>query len=325
MAPVIFVNIGWMKYYDGPSDNDPLNPGNFGYFKQEANRGRAPIGHESWNFHEQAGTMYGYIPREPGLDLTRLGADRNADHVDGVLVVFMARDPLEKVLKVVGWYRDASVHRSPKFMRRYGRIQVGAMITARANRCHRLPVANRSLTIPTARKTEGGVGQSPVWYAARHPEIVREVWALVEGHAKQRNHRRSSGGAPRNPDTEARLAVERQAMEMAMKYFDDTVDVSLRRLGWDVEAGADDGRIYIEVKGISGSEIAFELTPNEYEKMREHRERYLLFVVTSALSAHPRTHIFRCRIDAHGEPVWVSELDERLQVQPRTGARCCLE
>jgi len=324
MAPVLFVNIGWMKYYDGPSGDDPLDPGNFGYFKQAANRGRTPVGHECWNFHEQAGRLYGYIPREPRLDLTRLGADRDADHLDGVLVVFMARDPLEDALKVVGWYRDASVHRSPAFPRRYGDIRVGAMIAARADRCHRLPVASRTLVIPTAHRVKGGVGQSPVWYADGHPRIVRQVWALVEGRAKRRSRRPSSGGAPRNPDPEARLAVERRAMDMAMAYFDDTEDVSRRRLGWDVEAAGDDGRLYIEVKGITGREIAFELTPNEYEQMREHRERYLLFVVTSALSEHPRTHIFRCRVDARDEPVWVSERDERLAVRAHTGARCRL-
>jgi hypothetical protein len=186
-------------------------------------------------------------------------------------------------------------------------------------------VADRHLRIPTAQKAPGGVGQSPVWYAEHHPEIVRQVWALVEDRTRARRLPPSSGGSPRNTDPEARLAVERQAMEMAMRYFDDTEDVSRLKRGWDIEASADDGRIYIEVKGISGSEIAFELTPNEYEKMREHRERYLLFVVTTTLSPHRRTHIFRCRIDAHGEPVWVSELDERLKIQPRTGARCCLE
>lgn len=324
MAPVLFVNIGWMKHYRGPSPRDPLDPGNFGYFKQGDDRGRTRIGHEQWNFLAQSGAMYGYVPREPGIRLERLGGTRDADSADGVLVAFMARDPLEKALKVVGWYRNATVSRHPAFARRYGTTRVGAMIRARAADCHLLSVADRRLRIPTAQKAPGGVGQSPVWYAEHHPEIVRQVWALVEGRARAPRSSPPSGGSPRNPDPEARLAVERQAMEMAMRYFDDTEDVSRLKRGWDIEASADDGRIYIEVKGISGDAPVFELTPNEYDNMYRHRERYVLFVVTAALSRNPCTRIFRCRIDAQGRPAWVSEQGEPLDVQPRTGARCGL-
>ena len=325
MTPILFVNIGWMKYYRGPSPSDPLNPGNFGYFKKKASNGRPRVGHEQWNFLDQSGAIYGYVPREPGINLSRLGADSNAESIDGVLVVFMARDPLEKVLKVVGWYRNATVSRIPKFVRRYAKTQVGAMITARTKDCHRLPVADRHLSIPTAQKASGGVGQSPVWYAERHPDIVKEVWTLIESQAKSGTRRRSAtSNSPRNSDPEKRLAVERQAMEMAMDYFDDTEDVSLLKLGWDVEATSDNGRIFIEAKGISGNTPVFELTPREYEKMLEHRERYLLFVVTSALSHDPHVRIFRCRPSQQNVPVWVSEQNEILKIEDRIGARCSI-
>lgn len=324
MASILFVNIGWMKYYRGPSACDPLNPGNFGYFKKKTGDGPR-VGHEQWNFLEQSGAMYGYVPREPGINLARLGADAHAQSIDGVLVVFIARDPVEKVLKVVGWYRNATVYRHPRFVRRYGTTQVGAMITARAKDCHRLPIADRSLSIPTAQRAPGGVGQSPIWYAERHPQIVRRVWALVESRTKADTRRRpSSSGSPRNPDPENRLAVERQAMQMAMDYFDDTEDVSSLKFGWDIEAASDNGRIFIEVKGISGDSPVFELTPREYEKMREHRERYLLFIVTSALSRDPHVRIFRCCTHGRNAPAWVSDQDETLKLEDRTGARCSL-
>jgi Domain of unknown function (DUF3883) len=323
VPPILFVNIGWMKYYQGPSLDDPLNPGNFGYFKQKADRRHPLVGHEQWNFREQSGAMYGYVPREPGINLVRLGADRSADCVDGVLVVFMARDPVEKTLKVIGWYRDATVCRSARFVRHYGKTQVGAMITARADNCHRLSVADRNLKIPTAKKAPGGVGQSPVWYADLHPHIVQRVWALVENQSKFKPNRSLlSGGSPRNPDPERRLQVELRAMNMAMDYFDHTNDVSQLKLGWDIEATSDSGRVFIEVKGISGNEPIFELTPNEYKRMFEHRERYLLFVVTSALSHTPYVRIFRCRTSGPDAPAWVSEQGETLKVEPRTGARC---
>ncbi|WP_157640706.1 protein NO VEIN domain-containing protein [Burkholderia ubonensis] len=55
-----------------------------------------------------------------------------------------------------------------------------------------------------------------------------------------------------------------------------------------------DVTLRVEVKGLSGSEVRVELTPNEYKQMLspKHRELYVVYVVTEALSAKPHAHIF---------------------------------
>ncbi|MDN7131329.1 DUF3883 domain-containing protein [Halomonas sp. MC140] len=320
-GPVVFINIGWMKKYAGPSPDDPLLADNFGYFKQDKTKNA--VGHEQWNFLGTDGHVYGYVPRSSGINITRLGAARGQDAIDDVLVVFIARDPAAKQLKVVGWYKNATVARAAIFQRAFGRTKIEAPISARESEAYVLPVAKRDFTVPTAQRELGGIGQSPVWYAEQHSDLVRRMWALVEGRSPHRRAQPKTGRPPRNNDPAARLAVEKVAMDWALRYFDDAADVSRQCKGWDVEAVADSEQIYIEVKGISGASVSFELTPNEYEKMLQHKERYLLFVVTDALTKRARARTFRHVATIEGD-AWVSEDGETLAVQERIGAwaRC---
>lgn len=319
--PVVFINIGWMKKYAGPSPDDQLIADNFGYFKQD--KTKKAVGHEQWNFLGTGGHVYGYVPRSAGINISRLGAEREQEAIDGVLVVFIARDPAAQQLKVVGWYKNATVARAAIFKRAFGGTKIEAPISAKESDAYVLPVAKRGFAVPTAQREPGGVGQSPVWYAEQHADLVRRVWALVEGKSKYSRAQPKAGRPPRNNDPKARLAVEKVAMDWALRYFDDAEDVSRQCKGWDVEAVADSEQIYVEVKGISGPSVSFELTPNEYEKMLLHKERYLLFVVTEALTRRARARTFRYVATAEGD-AWVAEDGEALAVQERVGAwaRC---
>jgi len=157
MEPLVFINIGWMKRYQGPSPTDELEPGNFGYFKK--NKSRKAVGHEQRNFVDRDGWVYGYVPRSSGINITRLGANKDQDELEGVLVIFVARDPAAQELKVVGWYRNATVSRSIKFSRRFGRVEVETPIAALASGSYVLPAARRDVIVPTAQKSPGGFGQ----------------------------------------------------------------------------------------------------------------------------------------------------------------------
>lgn len=322
-SPILFVASGWMKRYAGTADDDPIVADNFTYFTTE---GHPPSdAHEQWNFAPTAGFTYAYVPRSSSIAIERLGAPAGAESIDGVLVVFFSRDPAENVLKVVGWYRNATVHRREAYSHQRGALTVGGSIRARAEDAVVLPVADRKVLIPTAQTTPGGVGQSPLWYATEHPAVVAEVRALVEafsgddaGLARGGGGGGGSGGRPRQPDTATRLAVEAASMKLAMAYFDDAVDVSAKARGWDIEARDSAGEIYIEVKGLSGAAISVELTPNEYDKLRAHRERYVVFVVTGALTARPQAHVFRYD-GATGE--WLSTSGARLSFAELVGAR----
>jgi hypothetical protein len=308
-----------MKAYNGHSKSDPFSPGGFGYFKTHEG---AP-GHEEWNFAARGGHVLGYVPRSCGIQLERLGANRKQPVLHGVLVVFVARDPASNVLKVVGWFQNATVARTAVFRRTYGRIRIEAPIRALFTDAHVLNVALRNLVVPKAPRDKGGVGQSPVWYGESFPELRAQILALVrqQQSASKKNPpsktRKSGGGsgAGWNSDPESRAQIEQAAMSLALRYFDRSRDVSKHCRGWDVEIETAGRLLRIEVKGLFGKELRIELTPNEYQKMRAWKADYILFVVTEALST-PRVRVFRWKTGYH----WWSDSNEKLLLQPKTGA-----
>jgi hypothetical protein len=317
-APILFVNVGWMRSYAGRSANDPIVADNFGYFTIE---GHLPSdAHEQWNFADTAGMVYGYVPRSSTIRIERLGAEPGADYVDGVLVVFMSRDPAESVLKVVGWYRNARVHRHEAYGHKRANLTVGASLRAKTTEAKVLPVADRRLVIPTARTSRGGVGQSPIWYAAEHPDVVESVRALVDGFAvvKRTKQELPRGGRAWQPDPEMRRKVEAASMNLAMRYFDKAEDVSRHARGWDIEAVDHLGKLLIEVKGLSGRMQAVELTPNEYKMMRKFCGRYVLFVVPHALTKRPRALVFRY---STSKSAWMTATGDSLALAEVIAAR----
>jgi hypothetical protein len=103
--PIVLINVGWMKEYRGPS-NDPTIGGHRYLQKHQ-------LGHEAWNFEPIDGRLYGYIPGSSEIKLRRIGGVKGAEQVDGITVVWIARDPEKSGrTKVVGWYRSATVHKS---------------------------------------------------------------------------------------------------------------------------------------------------------------------------------------------------------------------
>lgn len=329
MEPILFVNIAWMKYYRGPRADDPLHANGFDYFRQDyamrestLKEGRNKVGNETWNFLPVRGRMFAGAPRDATPSFTRLGGAADADEVGGILVVFISRDPIAGCLKVVGWYRNATIRREPD-IRMYKTHRIERRISAAAADCVPLPVGRRTISIPSAKLVHGGVGQSPFWYGTGHPDVVARVRRLVSARAAP--DVRKPKKAPRQPDTEKRKQVEAAAMKAALRYFGGD-DVSSECLGWDIDATDEGGPLYIEVKGLSGPTVNFELTPQEYEKLQLHKSAYVLFVLTSALTKHPRPRIFRYRSGSGrgASPYWGSDDAERLIFQDRVGARCTI-
>jgi hypothetical protein len=326
-VPILFVASAWMRRYNGPAEDDPVAADNFTYFTREGHP--SSDAHEQWNFADTDGWVYGYVPRSSSIAIERLGAPAGSESLTGVLVVFFARDPAEDVLKVVGWYRNATVHRREVYSHQRGTLTVGGSIRAAKGDAVVLPAADRVIVIPTAQTTPGGVGQSPLWYATEHPAKVAEVRAFVDGYSNQvfgapveaAGGGKGGGGRPRQPDTLTRLAVEAASMKLAMASFDDAVDVSAKARGWDIEARDSKGQLLIEVKGLSGPNVNVELTPNEYDKMRILRDRYVLFVVTSALTQRPMARTFRFQAESSS---WRSAAGEELAIAEVLGARAFL-
>jgi hypothetical protein len=56
-----------------------------------------------------------------------------------------------------------------------------------------------------------------------------------------------------------------------------------KKLGWNIEARLDGPLLRVEVKGTCSQTSAVELTPNEYEMLKKHKDSYRLCIVIDVL------------------------------------------
>lgn len=321
--PMVFFNIGWMKRYSGTSADDPTL-GGFGFLADNEH------GAEAFNFLSNAdGYVQGYRPGHARrLNIARLGGQKGSDQLDGVLVVWMAREPVSKRTMVVGWYENATVFATakPGATHALQGVMWPFAVQARASDAHLIPVVGRNFRIQSARTEEGGFGQSPTWYGS--DAINERVWRYIRrvktGGAKKPPQK----GPPRNADPELRRKVEKAAVDHATAYYQSAAgghctvtSVEADAVGWDLEVSNGDIDLLVEVKGLQGPNLTCQLTPNEYEKMtsKRHQSRYVVYVVNNALVA-PIASIFTLCTDG----TWNTEDGRKLRVEERTGAvlRC---
>ena len=155
---IIFCNIGWMKHYDGIQGDSIQRGGSYN---------RNAVGHEVCNFTPCSGRVYGYVQPTGRVAVERLGAVKEADHADGVTVVWTA-GPDTGGTAIIGWYTNATVYRDLQVIRNPSRTHRSNniskyRITAALENAHLIPTAERGFLIP--RRVKGGIGQSNVWYA----------------------------------------------------------------------------------------------------------------------------------------------------------------
>jgi hypothetical protein len=282
---ILFCNVGWMERYQGLRSGDQISGGG-AHVKKE---GR---GHEVCNFSPAKAALYGYV-QAPGrqIDIDRIGANNDADFIDGVTVVWTAGHPSGGTV-VVGWYKDATVFRNyQKFVKTPNTQSQndidGYWIKALFSDATLLPIDSRVFEIP--RGVKGGIGQSNVWYAdsQESAELIKKVRALIKVGGITSIHKPKRG---KEQDQEKKAKVEKAAIRACCTYFEnlgyDVKSVEKDNVGWDLIA-AKSGRtsLRIEVKGLSGAAFSIELTPNEYNAFKKHANDYRLAVVTNALES----------------------------------------
>lgn len=322
--PLVFVNIGWMVAYLGPYKDPTL--GGHGWLKTH------DYGYEAWNFLPQNGKLHGYVPRSARIRLQRLGAQSKDQQLSDVTVVWIARSPRNGVTYVVGWYRNATVHRECdhfKVLRPNGE-NVGHQIEASIGNAKLLKPDQRILAVPTS-KVKGNLGQSPVWYG--NDAFVKQIREYLKTNGVvPTSSKKGALGSPKQVDPEVRKKIELAAVRHAIDYYRSpaggsrTVDsVERDNVGWDLTVTGGDATLKVEVKGLSGSDVCVELTPNEYKQMHsaEHRRMYVVYVVTEALSPASSAHIFYYNQEASKgrNHVWVTEDGRVLNIETRIGAK----
>lgn len=329
-VPILFLRIGWMRFYQGLSDDDQIHGG--GEFVREHG-----YGHEMFNFLPFNGRYYGYVRPTSGgaayvesvdgagIKLERMGAAKHANEITGATVVWVSSPP-DGGAFIVGWYRNATIYRehqpAPNESNRiYKGEEFGYYVSAATEDAMLLEATARNFPIPRGK---GFMGQSNVWYAndAVHGLAFRkDVLRYIESRELPRKVP-DRGEKRQQPDPLLRCKVEKAAVEITVAHFEKQNYVIDSRekdnVGWDLNATCGTRLLRLEVKGLSGSEICVELTPNEYAQMQKWRDSYYVCVVTNALT-NPQLAVFGFSPES-GK--WQDEQKRTLRIAEIVAARC---
>lgn len=332
-VPMIFLRTTWMRFFSG--DEQAKSTGGGKWVDEHG------YGHEMFNFRPHDGRMYGYVrpvtggskkvnfDDGAGIKLERLGGGRKDGMREGVLAVWVAKRPKAAGTYIAGWYRNAIVYRkalpAPAGSdRSFNGKQFGYYVTADVDDARLLDVDQRVFRIPYEAK--GRMGQSNVWYAdaLSNGDFRRDVLRYVETLKPFTSKPKPvPTGTPKQLDTLRRIAIEEAAYRVVTEFYNVELHYAVKpvmreNLGWDLEATNQGQKLLLEVKGLSGSDLCIELTPNEFTQMQAKPLAYRLCVVTEAL-ADPKLSIFSyCPATSD----WRDGSNRVLEIEKREGARC---
>lgn len=263
---------------------------------------RKGVGHEAFNFKTAPsdGRYYGYFRTHGGPDGGKLNLKRIDNHssgaeLKGVTVIWVSRPP-GGTLRVVGWYRNATVYEEtrrvdspwshPLYVTENNPTDKGSYLcTALADESVLLPVAEREdWKLP--RSISSVMRRTDVLYPKvdQHSGVVAPWVGQIETLLREiedyshESHLLTEGKQDReitsvlhgqglSPNPVRRAFIERTAMNHAKEYFEAegyaVVDVSADH-PFDLECVKDTERLQVEVKGTSGDGTRVILTDREF-------------------------------------------------------------
>ncbi len=269
MDRILFARIGWMKYYSGSQAGDEKPIGGGSYNVED-------VGGEINNFREKDGKVYGGFSlahRSQRLKLEKIDPAIDAERLDNVLLIFIARDPRPNSLGqiVVGWYSNATVYSWYK-MKPWWHIGETKIKNAVL-----LPTENRVCVVPHG---ENAPGQANNYYVIdsngkfKKLSWLKSVLDFVKSY--QGSNLVSNPEAEIEPeiltqaesnrvvsmvqgiaiDTGTRKVIENIAMNSAVRHYKKEgykiVDVS-SRCSYDLHCVKRKKQLFIEVKGTQTS------------------------------------------------------------------------
>ena len=305
-SPVIVFNVAWMAKYQG--DLTTLSRSGFAWLKNNDGSG------EQHNFKAFRGSVYGYVPHRSKqlINIDKLGASRGDDKIEGVTVVFKARDPERGGSVVVGIYQNASVFRHEQTLpkafagRLKGREDTPVYRTSCAAKdAILLPADQRRWLIRPGEAGSGIPKQSALFYpkpdstlAKRLAKILSEI---IPGAGGSKSTAKSKKGK-QQINIERRQAVERAAINFVSDHYAslgfDVASVESENVGFDLIAKSKELKLNLEVKGRSGPEIIADLSFNEYRVLKAFQReakpsaQYRVCIVVNALT-NPKLYDFR--------------------------------
>jgi hypothetical protein len=303
---VLFAKVGWMKFYNGsrPDDLKPIGGGL---------NNRTNFGHEGFNFRSHENRLLGFVsaPARGGkLDLQRIDPSPVArNRIRSATVIFIATEPRVGGQRIVGWYRNATIHAlripyssairasmtgevRPSFPRfkPSGYQFEGDLADATL-----LPLTQRRLQRVSIPKKHG-IGEANVCYPFdRHgkanPQKLKWVRKALEyvGSYSGPNLLSEDGledelenavsvvrdsGAGFQSDPRIRKEIEEYAMECARKYLIRRRYKEIMRTDdrhcYDFTCLENGKTIYVEVKGSQAGGEKVIITKNEKAHLESH-------------------------------------------------------
>ena len=176
--PILCCRISWMSEYRSREEKAFS-------FHSYIRDGNPP--EEALNFRRGSDGLYrGYVPvgddahgDHGSININRLGALAGDVRVTPVLVIFCAPHEQKGGLRIVGFYRDASVLRKPELSDRPDRTQIARIL---AQDAELIPEEKRLFEIPG--RQEGGFGQSSLWYGITpDTKLYNDVVSYVRDQA----------------------------------------------------------------------------------------------------------------------------------------------
>lgn len=313
---MLFCNVGWMERYKGLHGDAIVNGGD--YVQQNK------TGHEICNFVPYGGRVYGYV-QTPGIAIERLGAKKGAEQIQDVTVIWTATQP-GGGRRVIGWYKNATVYReNKKIPSRSTTHEKNKIrwyrITAKREDALLLPVDERTIPIPNGK---GGMTRNSLWYADsdQGKEFVKTLEQTITQYGNERaSPPKKTKKGRTNQDQEQKVRIEKIAIAECQEYYEKigykVKSVEKDNYGWDLEATQSKNRLRIEVKGLSASVLAIELTPNEYVAFGAKRPDYRLAVVVDALT---KPKLLICRYSVPSRRWLINDQGDGLDIKKRIGA-----
>ena len=195
---MLFCLVGWMEKYQGLEEDSIKGGGSYiaehGTGSEIHNYSIETIP-EDFNFVSDRSDGFvdvcrGFVNCNSQIRIENIGADERDDYIDGVTVIWGAKDPYHGKVYIVGWYKNARVYRyfqdpTPNTVRDYDGCYYN--VEAKASDCVLLPNRLRRRLIPRAKSKEsGGMGRSNFWYAQgeKNEGIVQGVVNYIEQFGK---------------------------------------------------------------------------------------------------------------------------------------------
>ena len=235
-------------------------------------------GSEIYNDKAYKGRLYGGLfPGRhkniyKGIRLENLGASLDDSEIKGVTVVWVARRRSSGGTYVVGWYKNATVHRNEQdapagskrnIPKQSGKF-CGYFVEANAKNGKFIESDLRTALVPRGKN---GMGQANIWYPAsthRGKQFLQQIKTLILTGTSppiQKAEPKLKSSHPRQSNLEQRQKIERMAMEFTTRWYENhgykVIDVSKVNSGWDLEAVNKSNRgtvpLLLEVRGFQAT------------------------------------------------------------------------